>query len=69
MYHEVPPLLAGIQGLSLLSNPHLLREPGIAELAQAVLHCEAVVQQLLKTQGRTTSLGMLDMLVLSPYHR
>ena len=65
----MPQLLAGIEGLSLLSSPALLREPGIAALAQTVLHCEAVMQQLLQPRGMTVSLKMLDVLALSMPHR
>eukprot|EP00891_Asterochloris_glomerata_P008575 jgi/Astpho2/8575/fgenesh1_pg.00126_%23_5_t len=46
LYFEVPKLLAGIGGLSLMSSPALLCEPGIAELAQTVLHCAGEQQPL-----------------------
>ena len=64
----MPKLLASIKGLSLLSSPALLCEPGIAELAQAVLHCEAVMQQLLQPRGVSVSLGMLDVFALRAPH-
>ena len=69
LYSEVPKLLASIKGLSLLSSAHLLRAPGIAELAQTVLHCEAVMQQLLQPHGISVSLGMLDVLAPTTPHR
>ena len=69
LYSEVPKLLASIKELSLLSSPALLCELGMAELAQAVLHCEAVMQQLLQPRGMRVPLGMLDVLAHSTPHR
>lgn len=65
----MPKLLAGIGGLSLMSSPALLCEPGIAELAQTVLHCEAVMQKLLQPRGTGVSLGLLDVLALNTPHK
>ena len=63
----MPKLLASIGGLSLLSRPDLLCEPGIAELAQTVLHCEAVMQQLLQPRGNVP-LELLEVLTLRTPH-
>ena len=52
-----------------MSSPALLCEPGIAELAQTVLHCEAVMQKLLQPRGTGVSLGLLDVLALSTPHK